>query len=134
MTIEHKTIESRIDLLEKNAKYCFGSDAVQNVEKCILEGEEKCIRRMRENKEISNESICYGCKFGRPLGHLKECGCPNLREGALVRKTKKTIDAMNNARIIAEGKGIRNYDPLPYIAVVRATIEKHCRYYQDRIK
>ncbi len=76
------------------------------------------------------QSICHGCKYGAKPGDLTQCNFPNLKAGAILPRTRKVIDALHIAGRIAEGKGIKGFDALPFVAVVRATESDKCRYFE----
>lgn len=76
--------------------------------------------------------ICHGCKYGGKPGEVEQCNCPNLKAGAILPRTRKIADAIHIATRIAEGKGIKDYNPLPFVAVIQAAEKGICRYHREK--
>ena len=47
-------------------------------------------------------------------------------------RTLKNTLALSNAEAVAKSKGIKDYDPLPYAAVVAAAVNEKCKYYKPQ--
>lgn len=74
-------------------------------------------------------TLCHSCIHGGQL--VERCHSPELTErGVIPKKAWSSTLLLSNAHAVAEAKGIENFSPLPYVAVVAAVVRGQCRYYE----
>lgn len=74
-------------------------------------------------------NLCHSCIHGGQL--VERCHSPELTErGVIPKKAWSSTLLLSNAAAVAEAKGIENFSPLPYVAVVAAVVRGQCRYYE----
>lgn len=84
----------------------------------------------QENKTPEPTDLCHSCQHGGKV--VERCNCPNLKAWVIMPRTLKNTLALSNAVAVAESKGIKDYDPLPYAAVVAAVVNEKCKYYKPQ--
>lgn len=74
-------------------------------------------------------TLCRSCIYGGQL--VEQCHSPKLTERCVIPKGawSSTI-LLSNAAAVAKSKGIKDFSPLHYIAVVTATINGQCSFYK----
>lgn len=74
-------------------------------------------------------NLCHACKYGGQV--VERCAAPDLTErGIMPKRVWKNTILLSAAHAVAEAKGIENFSPLPYVAVVAAVVRGQCRYYE----
>lgn len=67
---------------------------------------------------------------------MEQCNCPDLQEPTAWRRilprTWSNADIVGRAKGMAEAKRIPDFSPTPYLAVVAAVMNGHCRYYKPQ--
>lgn len=86
---------------------------------------------METNKtQIAAPDLCHTCQHGGKI--VERCNCSNLKAWVIMPRTLKNTLALSNAEAVAKSKGIKNYSPLPYAAVVAAAVNEKCKYYKPQ--
>ena len=83
-----------------------------------------------DDTQIAAPDLCHKCKHGGAV--VERCNCPDLKAWVIMPRTLKNTLALSNAEAVAEGKGIKDYKPLPYAAVVAAAVNEKCKYYEPQ--
>lgn len=82
----------------------------------------------QENNAPSD--FCHACQYGGQV--VEKCNCPHLRAWGVIPRTLKNTLLLSNAEAVAKSKGIEDYNPLPYAAVVAAAVNEKCKYYKPQ--
>lgn len=73
-------------------------------------------------------TLCHSCIHGGQL--VERCHSPELTErGVIPKKAWSSTLLLSNAAAVAKSKGIKDFSPLHYIAVVAATLNGQCSFY-----
>lgn len=83
-----------------------------------------------DDTQIAAPDLCHKCKHGGAV--VERCNCPDLKAWVIMPRTLKNTLALSNAEAVAESKGIKDYKPLPYAAVVAAAVNEKCKYYKPQ--
>lgn len=88
----------------------------------------------QKNMTPEPTDLCHSCQHGGEV--VEQCNCPDLREPTAWRRilprTWSNADIVGRAKGMAEAKGIPDFSPTPYLAVVAAVMNVHCRYYKPQ--
>lgn len=85
---------------------------------------------MENNNQHTPTDLCHTCRHGGKV--VERCNCPNLKAWVIMPRTLKNTLALSNAEAVAKSKGIKDYNTLPYAAVVAAAVNGKCKYYSEK--
>ena len=86
---------------------------------------------METNKtKIATPDLCHTCQHGGKV--VERCNCSNLKAWVIMPRTLKNTLALSNAEAVARSRGIKDYNPLPYAAVIAAAVNEKCKYYKPQ--
>ena len=81
---------------------------------------------------IAHLDICHNCTHGGDM--VMKCNCPELQSAKdfskILYPQYSTIELIRKIRDIAEVRGIYDFSPTPYLAVMEAVYTGECAYFK----